>query len=505
VKNNLEDIFKVLQDYSEEAPDLMAEIHAKRSKPFYRFFNHLRGNIFKYAAGLILLISAFIFYPSFNSGNDLNTENSSSQGQLEKSGDRALLNSDKITAQNNNSDIKDGSDKHTETTQIIPITVKPNSSIDQSDSKQIGTDQTPPNEQKADPIRTDQDQPIVRVEQIEGTKVGSDAKIENSDETVEENLEESKPVVTIEEPKIETPIEETPENTPEKIIEDKDIQAIAEDDAQNNEKEQQNTSPVDEPSKPVVKSDQNDPIKDIPEQNLPLSKWSIELAAGNGIAGNGIISNNEASAIRNSSETQRASIQASLLINYELNKNVELQSGVNYTTSRSEVDFVNKYKKTLMDITSQDVIIFDFPGGPGRKVTIHDTTYSSEDVSDKYLSSNLIQSYQIPISVKYNWHFKRFSLFLKTGVNIEVASVSEGRVLDANLNWNELNSDAYIRKNNLGSYQVGFGANYLISNRVAFLLEGNTQRTIHPVWSDSNPVQEIQINNNAKLGLKFYF
>ena len=73
---------------------------------------------------------------------------------------------------------------------------------------------------------------------------------------------------------------------------------------------------------------------------------------GLGLAGNGIISDDATSLIRLNSETQLPSLQAAVLFNYELNKNLELQLGLNYTSSKSEVDYINQYKETVRNVTS---------------------------------------------------------------------------------------------------------------------------------------------------------
>jgi hypothetical protein len=503
VKNNLEDIFKVLKDYSEEAPDLMAAIQAKRSKSAGGFVNHLRRNVVKYAAAVLVLISLSIFFLTENHENGTVEAEQGSKNRNQILNDQTALNPNKKSPQMKYSETEDGTDKNTKPTQIEPTTIESSSTINQTDPKPIVANRTPVNEQKADPGTTKQGQPIVRHENA--PKNERIVEIEETPTPPKPELPVREPEAVIEDqgqdkqkneaPKTEIIVEEQKEEISDEDVQDK---PIVEADPVENEKEQQIKN--DGPS-----VDKNSPIKDIPNEKPLLRKWSIEALGGWGIAGDGIISNSEASAIRNNSEKHVGSIQASLLVNYEINNYFELQTGMNYNTSNTEVNFTNKYDKTVRDITFQDVIIHDFPGGPGREVRLFDTSYSTQQITDEYRNSNSIKSFQIPLSLKLKFQLKKLTLYFKPGINIEVATVTDGKVLSENLEWRTLNSDAYVRKNYLRSYQLGLGANYLIGNRVAFILEANSQRTFDTVWNNSNAVDEIQINNSIKTGFKFYF
>lgn len=558
MKNNLEDIFKVLRDYSEEAPNLMPAIQAERAKPAHRFKNHLRKHAFKYAAGLVVMLglSLLLFLNPINNGEleitdpashgDATVQHDDSQGMLhnpESSDSNPNYNSPEVDkdnssnddSQNLDSESERSSDNNTESTQIKPTTVKPNSTIDQAAPHGIGSNQTPFNGQEADPVHADQDQPIVHVEENDGNGEDQENKSVNApivnqkQEQGAEQAEESNdnsgeaPVtlakhddaesddagnagtesVTQENLESESNADTEAENVAEVVTEDN---ANTEDAA--NETELTDSAVVHEKQFVEDANDGNgeEVIPVVPDKSIPLKKWSIEVAGGYGFAGNLILSDDATAVLRKNSETHVGSFQAAAHFNYEIAKNVEAQLGLNYNSSKTVVDYLHKYTERIMHVSSQDVIIFDYPGSPGRLVTLHDTTYTDEERSESFNSTNLIQSYQIPANLKVNvYNFKKSNIYLKAGVNLEIVKKSEGRVLNADYTWNSLNSDAYIRRNNLTSYQLGLGYDLMINQRISWMVEYMSQRSLNPVWTDESAVREIQINNNLKTGLKIHF
>jgi len=515
VKNNLEDIFKDLKNYSEEAPDLMGAIHAQRSKPLHLAKLHLRRNILKYAAGLVILLSFSLFLIT-KDGSDQTVEaprslaeqgenrdkSQTNQGELENQHANDVATTNTVTTEQdiipNSIEMENGNDKTTKPTQIKPTTVKPNSTIDQSGFKETGSNQTPSVGQTADSEQTIQSQPIVHIEDEDNGDLDENTH-NNSDEQVDsENVEN--PIA------VENDAANQDKNDEEDAVdltqptEDTDPVHLASDTGQNKEEE---SIAID--TNDVIDGNQ-EPLPIVNNDMRPLTRWSMEVAAGQGVAANQILTTNEASTIRSNSESALMSFQASVLVNYEISKRFEVQGGFNYMTNKTQVDFTNKYTETLMNVTSQDVIIFDYPGSPGRKVTLHDTTYTEEDRADEYKSTNLVQSYQIPLSLKWNFvQYKNASFFVKFGYNLEVAKTVEGKVLGTNYEWNTLNSDAYIRRNMLISPQTGIGGTYMLTDRFGFMAEAVFQRSMKKIWSDDNPVDEIQYNNSLKAGVKIHF
>lgn len=519
MKKNLEDIFKVLQDYSEEAPDLMAAIHAKRSAPLYRFKNHLKRNVLKYAAALVLLLSVSLFFFRNSNDSDQSQENPIAQEQVRPAENDSHIQSDQEIPQLNNTEAENGSDKNTNSTQIKSTTVKPNSTIDQANSKPIGPNQEPLNEQNAGPGTTNPDQHLVHTD--EGINSGD--RRTNEDVVIPTPTVPDSPVVVEngDNQNVETPIhppvvEDSPktEESPEKPVIDENpkTEAPIVEDAPSNDANEDVKDDADSvlSEVPVVQtlpdtSSDQAIVKPVPDGSNPNGRWSMQGMFGYGYMNNQIISNNEASEIRKNSETPLGSYQAAVLANYRLNDILDLQFGLNYASFKSQVDYTHNYELTHMNVSSQDVIIFDYPGSPGRKVTLHDTTYTTEEKSEELKSSNLVHSFQVPLNIKYNWDFTKVVVYFKAGMNLEVASIMEGKVLNEQFGWTNLNTDAYIRRKFMGSYQFGLGGSYLISNRTALVAELQSQRTPDSIWKTGNGVREIQFNNNVKIGLQFHF
>lgn len=444
----MENIFKdKLSEYSEQPPAHVWDRIVETRSPRYIWWNHIRLNIAKYAALLVIataaLTAVFVYLPSKENKDDSkpvvqsgapvqnpflrseqngksNTESSdfNSSGKVQSEG-TAPTSASSATNTPKNSGMKNGSGN--------PIVTKGSNRNDHSGSEIVAN--TGNVQQNPDPKGTASPETPNGIEEIS-----------------------EEPEVIKEEPK-ERIVEESNQDLPEQ--DNKNPEVLVNDE-------------------PVKKG------KSVQEIS-PLNSWSVDALFGP-YFGMAQLSGDDQTLmnIRRKSEHSAPGWMGMLRITKQIGDHFEVQSGIAVTSRQEKVDYQFTKSYQRMDVKETNVTVYH-PILPPMIKKVSDTSYVNVQEQEQRNRVNQYTAVSVPLIFRYNYYLKRASFFAAAGIMADVQTIRNAAILDASgefVNGNEVLANRFNSRVYLSA-----GFNYKAGQHWSILAE---------------PIATFGLNNQAK-------
>lgn len=442
----MENIFKdKLSEYSEQPPAHVWErIVEKRSKG-HIWWNYFRLNGMKYAAIILLVtVAAYFLWPRDSKNQSVNNISIQTENNLESNQPQVAT----VSPESNKNIIEDetGSDN---------VDVRNESSY-----KSGGNAITVNGYKNTFPKGISKDKP----EGITNPDKFSGEDGDNNDIDIVKGTENNK--------QPELPVIETPEVSP--VIPDnaeKPEEVIAE-------------STIEDPIKDVkVIQDQEETpgekgkkINDI----SPMKSWAIEILYGPYWGATMLEgSNTPLLKVRNESESTAAGWMSSVRIGKQLGNHWEAVSGVSLISRKENINYEVQRNYLRMDVKETYVTVYHPVLPPATKM-VSDTSYTPVVQNETRIRQNQYTAVSIPLIFRYNYYFKRLSVFGAAGVLADIHSYRNSEILNES---GEFVPGSSVMSNKVqGRIYGGAGIKYKAGHHWSLLAE---------------PVVTIGLNNQA--------
>lgn len=416
----MENIFKnKLAEYSEQPPAHVWDRIAEKRSAKHIWWNHLRLNLARYAA-LVVLSGAAVAFVLYN----LPLEDKHSNLKDQQVENIPVIVQKEIAKEDKNSIVK-SADVPTSNSEKINVSEK--GLIKQGKpASNLPRNQKPVNTNKTDRVVPQNNHKVERQEPKEDP-------INPFPEFVDQEVTEV--------PQVVKPIE-----TPEEII-------IV-------ESPKENINPKDPVAKePVVKDSKEENLELVPAKKgndvnelSPLKSWGIEMIYGpywgmTQLQGE----DNSLMKMRQESESMVAGWTGAIRLSKQLNLHWEVQSGVALTTRMEKIHQQVEKSYQKMELKETYVTVYH-PVLPPMMRKVTDTSYV--EVTEKHLRNrqNQYTTVSIPLIFKYNYYFNRWSIFTSAGVladlhtyrNAEILNESGDFVDGRQVFTNKLNSRLFL-------------------------------------------------------------
>ncbi|MBO6518338.1 MAG: hypothetical protein JJ975_17520, partial [Bacteroidia bacterium] len=238
----------------------------------------------------------------------------------------------------------------------------------------------------------------------------------------------------------------------------------------------------------------------------PMRRWSVTASYGAGIGDRKFDgATNEQSKtvqVRNESEKQRFSNAAEITLNYRVNPQIEVFTGLNYFDRKERMVYEKVTEHVHQNITSQKVIEYH-PVYGQREITLYDTTYQTVEVRNNLNSANSYKRVSVPLGFRYGLPFNgKWAISLNGNTGIEVLTKTSGTILDGDLNEIDLGSN--FNRTSVGA-TFGLGATFsrTLSDRWTALFEPRATLYLAPANRPTYMLNQMDQGYGFYFGLKY--
>lgn len=404
----MENIFKdKLSEYSEQPPAHVWDRIVETRSPRYIWWNHIRLNIAKYAALLVIaaavLSAVFVYLPLKENKND--------SKPVVQSG--APVQNPTLRSEQNGK-------PNTETSDF--------NSSENNQSKGIAPTSASSftNTPKKSGMKNGGGNPILNKGSDRNDQTGS--KIVANAGKGEQNPD-PKGIASPETPKEIEEISEEP-----KVIKEEPKDRIVE--------ESNHDLPAQDDKNPEVLVN-DEPVKKgkSGQEISPLNSWSVDALFGP-YFGMAQLSGNDQTLmnIRRKSEHSTPGWMGMLRITKQIGNHFEIQSGVTVTSRAEKVDYQFTKSYQRMDVKETNVTVYH-PILPPMIKKVSDTSYVNVQEHEQRNRVNHYTAVSVPLIFRYNYYLKRVSFFAAAGIMADVQTIRNAAILDASgefVNGNEV-------------------------------------------------------------------
>lgn len=205
--------------------------------------------------------------------------------------------------------------------------------------------------------------------------------------------------------------------------------------------------------------------------------------------------------VRDNTESNALSYGGELLFNYKLHDNVDAFVGLGYFNRREKMVYQNNYQVTDADITSKKVIEYH-PVFGTREVTVYDTSYTTRDVQTNGDAKNNYKHVYVPLGLRFTVYDKKFGIHMSVNGGLEVMTKSSGTILNDQYQEVMLGKD-FSRTSFGGMLGAGFGASFIVNDRINILTEYRVNYFMSPTNGDKYPIRQQDLGHGLMIGLKY--
>lgn len=484
-KNFENQVKELLYNHSETAPNVMGKVFEKRT-PLYVFKNRLILHKYKLMAAAVLIgLIAFLFNtpidksqtntpvaeqttaPSENLPNN-NNDQTSDPAIAQNDTESNMVEDNPYKEESTNQVAQDVSDQSHTTVETNTHTNTPSTSENNRRSEITGN-------RANQSIISQNDVPTITPDNDNAIAEGS-AFENNVDKTSEKPIPSEQPEVKEKQivDNVEKVDNEPKVNSAESIVE-------------------------------TTTSDDNgvgDDDFDVP--TTKPSKFSLSFGTIVGVGGRSLDQSGDNATIdmRNSSESQKLSYGAEILLNYRLSNNLDIYSGLSFYDRREGMRYDYTTQVTDMQVQSKKVIEHH-PVFGTREITVYDTSYSTRNVQANGDYNNSYKHVFIPVGLRYTLYYSdRWGVHMSFNGGLEVVTQTTGTILTDQ--YQELSLDkGFARTSAGGMVGLGIGGSYLLNDRLSLLGEFKGNIFLDPTNGPAYPINQTDRGYGLMLGLKY--
>jgi len=516
---------KLVQDkisgHEVQAPDVFSQIVAKRT-PLHIFKNKLFLNRYKIlgAAAIIMAILLFVFPidkkglgehgldgnfitntipESTESADDnINIDSRNQDDIVQEDMDNASVQENPVVAnipsESANSNIENEIFERTESDKIkgdetsgdINSEFVEDNNADASDATA-----TPGNEgivngnsgQAEDQNQVSPENPVVKSEDS-GTGEDSDSEVSPFKEDIPSEEE-------VDGANDDAPSSESAEDIAQEINDDSDSDKSVE---IANAEDVNTTSETAEPS-----------INDDPDlQNLPIKKASVLISGGVSFAGRDLSNGSDLKALRNQSERNLMSFNFGAVLNYEISKNLEFFSGLEYSDRREEMRHQSTNKFMAEEVKTKRVKVID-PVEGEKWIDVDYKEWVEKTEVEQMASNNSYKRIVVPIGLRYNIYKNQFSFSPFVAGGIQVYQKYDGNILKSAKEMESLSHGSFGAEIGQIEAKLGLDAAYRLNQRLSIIVQPSVKYFLNPVNGPSYILRQRDKALDVDLGIKYNF
>lgn len=268
-----------------------------------------------------------------------------------------------------------------------------------------------------------------------------------------------------------------------------------------------NDNTADKPTTVNADADDNRSGEDILPNSHPISRWSLSAAYGPSRAFRLLesASDPQLASLRNESETPRYSQMAMIAAHYELHPNLEAYAGLQWLNRREAMSFTKTHTEEHMKINSREVVVVH-PVEPPKTITVYDTAYSKVIVDESIENKNTYNHVSIPLGLRFSLYHNKIGLHIAGEGSIRLMSLARGTVMNADLSQEDLASENF-RRTSLGyGIGAGLGFSYLFDPRFTAMVEPIRMTYFKsPTNNTRYALNQLDYGYSLMFSLKYHF